>query len=94
MKSLDLHGYGTYDAMDAVVAFVKKAHEDGEDYIEIIHGAPDVRHHMHVQIVGRGSIKWGLRGLLNRGELNKWVYPRRSKKHKIYDGSMILRVKI
>lgn len=38
----------------------------------------------------RGSIKWGLRGALARGEWDRFVYHRRSARHKIDAGSMTL----
>lgn len=93
MKTIDLHGYPTWQAIELATASIKEAFENGDERIEIIHGSPDVRHHMHVQIQRRGSIKWAIRGLLNRGELNDWVFPRRSRKHQIYDGSMILKIR-
>ena len=87
---VDLHGYSTWEALELADKKVQEAWEKQYDYIMLIHGAPDVTHHFHVKILQRGSIKWGLRGRLYRGEWMEYVYCRRSTKHSIYDGSMRL----
>jgi hypothetical protein len=57
---------------------------------EAIHGAPDIGHHATAWALGRGGIKWALRGCLARGEWGEWGYSRRSTKHVIEDGAMTL----
>jgi hypothetical protein len=86
---LDLHGYSVWEALELAERTIRDAWECGYRRIAIIHGAPDIRHPMQARH-GRGGIKWGLRGLLYRGEWNKYVYGRRSRKHWIDDGYMSL----
>jgi hypothetical protein len=49
-------------------AGIKEAWEQGKTHITLIHGAPDIRHHQIAWMLGRGGIKWALRGCLARGE--------------------------
>ena len=90
MYVLDLHGYPVRQAVEIAGDTVKAAYEAGFEYIKLIHGAPDVEHRMTAQVLGRGGIKWELRGFLARGDWSRYVYPRRSAKHGIGDGAMAL----
>jgi hypothetical protein len=90
---IDLHGYPVWHALEIAEQKIKEAWSKGCRYITFIHGAPDIRHHMVAQILGRGGIKWGLRGMLARGEWSQYAYPRRSRKHHIDDGYMTLRLR-
>lgn len=90
MYVLDLHGYPVRQAIELAEDTVKAAHEAGFGFVKLIHGAPDICHKMTADVLGRGGIKWELRGCLARGDWSKFVYPRRSMKHRIGDGEMIL----
>jgi len=65
----DLHGLDVLTAVRFAVTRVREAYENGYDEIELLHGAADVREPV---ADGRGRIKWELRGLLERGELDRW----------------------
>jgi hypothetical protein len=88
--TIDPHGYPVWEAVELATARIKKAWEQGKTQITLIHGAPDVRHWTHAFVLGRGGIKWQLRGHLGRGEWKQYVFNRRSRKHHIGDGSMTL----
>ncbi len=90
--TLDLHGYPVWQALETATAKVKEAWERGWKEVKLIHGAPDIGHWQTAWAVGRGGIKWGLRGLLSQGEWNQYVYPRRSRRHRIGDGAMTLAI--
>lgn len=90
---VDLHGYSVREAEDIAGAKIAEAWRSGCSYITLIHGSPLIRHHMIAQMMQRGGIKWRLRGMLARGDWNRYVYPRRSRKHYISDGSMTLRLR-
>ena len=92
-RRLDLHGFPTCEAVQLAEWAVATAWEQGWPDITLIHEAPDVRHWRFAQIFGRGSIKWSLRGSLARGDWNQYVFPRRSARHVIDDGSMTLAVR-
>src|SRR5579885_595131 len=87
---LDLHGYSVWEAVELAEETIRKAWERGCRYVQLIHGAPDIRHWKIASVLGRGAIKWTLRGFLARGDWNELVYGRRSRRHQIDDGSMIL----
>jgi len=65
----DLHGLDVLTAVRFAQTRVREAYENGYDEIELLHGAADVRQPV---ADGRGRIKWELRGLLDRGELDRW----------------------
>ena len=90
---LDLHGYPVWQAVELATQSIRAAYEAGFEFIKLIHGAPDIRHHLTAQVLGRGGIKWSLRGCLSRGEWSDFVYSRRSSKHVIDDGSMTLKLR-
>lgn len=90
MYVLDLHGYPVRQAVELAERMVKAAWEAGFEFIKVIHGAPDIRHKLSASVLGRGGIKCELRDCLSRGDWNQYVYPRRSRRHRIDDGSMIL----
>ena len=92
-QTLDLHGYPVRQALEIAEEKVKEAWAKGWEEVTLIHGAPDIRHWQTASIFGRGGIKWGLRGLLAQGEWNQYVYPRRSRRHRIGDGAMTLAVR-
>ncbi len=81
----------TLEAAEVAEAGIEKAFEQPDvGSITLIHSAPDVRHHALARQLGRGGIKWALRGRLAQGGWKKWVYGRRSKKHVVEDGAMTL----
>ena len=69
---------------------MQEAWKNGYSSITLIHGSPQINHHMTARAVGRGGIKWELRGRLSRGLWREHVFGRWSKKHRIEDGSMTL----
>jgi hypothetical protein len=87
---LDLHGYPVIEALELAEDIVHQCWLSGFDRITIIHGSPNIRNRMQSQCMGRGGIKWGLRSLLYQGDWSRYVYPRRSAKHFIDDGYMVL----
>jgi hypothetical protein len=87
---VDLHGYPVWQAIEVATEKIREAWERGLEEITLIHGAPDIRHHATAWALGRGGIKWALRGFLARGEWSEWVYGRRSTKHIIENGAMTL----
>jgi hypothetical protein len=88
---VDLHGYPVWEAVEIAETRIREAwNQPAIEAITFVHGAPEIRNHGVAQALGRGGIKWSLRGCLARGEWNEWVYGRRSKKHRIEDGSMTL----
>lgn len=87
--AVDLHGYPAWQAIEVAEAEIEKAIDLPDvGSITLIHGAPDVRHHAIAIQLGRGGIKWALRGRLARGEWNPWVYGRRSEKLVVEDGAI------
>jgi hypothetical protein len=87
---VDLHGYPVWEAVEIATKKIRQAWEQAFEEITLIHGAPDIGHHTTASALGRGDIKWSLRGCFARGEWKQWVYSRRSKKHSIEDGAMTL----
>jgi hypothetical protein len=66
----DLHGFDVLAAVQFALTRVREAYENGYDEIELRHGAADVREQV---ADGRGRIKWALRDLLDRGDLDRWA---------------------
>ena len=87
---IDLHGYPVWEAVELATQKVQEAWTLGYQEITLIHGSPNIYHHAIASALGRGGIKWRLRGCLARREWMEWVYHRRSKKHDIGDGAMTL----
>jgi len=69
-RTEDLHGLDVLTAVRFAQTRVREAYENGYDEIELLHGAADVRQPV---TDGRGRIKWELRGLLERGGLDRWA---------------------
>ena len=90
---VDLHDFTLIEAQEVADRKVQEAWEKGYKTITLIHGSPLIRHHMVARVLGRGSIKWVLRGRLAQGAWSQFVYNRRSVKHRIDDGSMTLAVR-
>jgi hypothetical protein len=72
VRRLDLHGYDVLTALDLARLTVEEAYANGYQAVEILHGARDVTSHV-AGGEGRGGIKWGLRGMLERGEFKALV---------------------
>lgn len=87
---VDLHGYPVRQAVEVAEKAIRDARQDGFCLIKLIHGAPDIRHWKTAEVLGRGGIKWALRGALSRGDWRENVYGRRSRQHSVEDGSMTL----
>ena len=69
-RTEDLHGFDAMTAIDFAITLAKEGWENGYDEIELVHGAADVQHPVEN---GRGRIKWGLRELLDSGQLDHWI---------------------
>ena len=91
--TVDLHGQPTgYAIHELAPAVIETAWRRGYKSVTLIHGSPDITSYRQ-SVLSRGSIKWGLRGQLNRGELDRWVWNRRSAKHsglEVDSGAMTL----
>ena len=87
---IDLHGDPVVDAVEIADQKIREAWENGSERVTVIHGSPRITHHIQAQHLGRGGIKWALRGRLAQGAWMKYAYNRRSTKHSILDGSMTL----
>ncbi len=81
---VDLHDYSHETAIIVSREKIKEAYEHGFKYIRLIHGAPDIRDKKE-----GGSIKFALRAMLRRGELDRWV-DNGSKNHRFDGGSLLL----
>lgn len=90
---VDLHGCSVTEALGETIIAVREAWEQEKRWVTLIHGAPDIRHWKAASVLGRGGIKWVLRGMLFRGELDQYVFGRRSARHRIEDGAMTLAVR-
>jgi hypothetical protein len=88
--TIDLHGHPVWEAVELATEKIKEAWEQGRTHVTFIHGAPDIRHWQTASVLGRGGIKWQLRGHLASGAWMPYAYNRRSSKHFIGDGSMTL----
>lgn len=87
VRQLDLHGYDVLTALDLARLTVSEAYANGYQAVEILHGARDVTSHV-AGGEGRGGIKWGLRGMLERGEFNAQV-----ASSQVMEGSLRLELK-
>lgn len=90
---VDLHGCSVTEVYGETIITVREAWEQDKRWVTLIHGAPDIHHWMSASILGRGGIKWALRGMLYRGELDRHVFGRRSSRHRIEDGAMTLAIR-
>jgi hypothetical protein len=87
VRRLDLHGYDVLTALDLARLTVEEAYANGYQAVEILHGARDVTSRVSGGD-GRGGIKWGLRGMLERGEFNALV-----ASSQVMEGSLRLELK-
>lgn len=79
---LDLHGHPGWYAVDELAPlFVDAAWKRGFKRVQLIHGSPDVLAPYQADLLGRGHMKWRLRGALSDGEFMEWAWYRRSVKH-------------
>ena len=90
--TLDLHGYPVQQALEVAEEKVKEAWEKGWGEVTLIHGAPDIRHWQTALAYGRGGLSGVCEGCCS-GERDQYVYPRRSRRHRICDGTMTLAVR-
>lgn len=65
---VDLHNYSTGTALAAAREKVKEAYEHGFRHVKLIHGASGIKNKND-----SGSIKFTLRSMLKRNELDKWI---------------------
>ena len=81
---VDLHDYTHSTAIVVSREKIKEAYDHGFKFIRLIHGATHIR-----EKNAGGSIKFALRAMLKRGELDRWV-DRGSKNHRFDGGYMLL----
>lgn len=65
---IDLHGYTYRTAMKEAKGKIKEAYEHGFRHIRLIHGASGIK-----QKTDGGNIKFALRSMLKKHELDSWV---------------------
>lgn len=80
--NIDLHNYSTRTALTVAREKIKEAYEHGFRHVKLIHGAAGIKNKND-----GGSIKFKLRSMLRRGELDKWIDRQGSESR---DGSLIL----
>ena len=80
---VDLHNYTHITAIAVSREKIKEAYDHGFKFIRLIHGAVQIRDKND-----GGSIKFALRSMLKRGEMDRWV-DRGSKKQR-FDGGYLL----
>jgi len=80
---VDLHNYTHITAISVSREKIKEAYDHGFKFIRLIHGATHIRDKND-----GGSIKFALRAMLKRGELDRWV-DMGSKNHR-FDGGYLL----
>ena len=80
----DLHDYTHITAIAVSREKIKESYDHGFKFIRLIHGATHIRD----KNTG-GSIKFALRTMLKRGELDRWV-DRGSKNNKFDGGYLFL----
>jgi len=78
--AVDLHKYSHRTALIVAREKIKEAYGHGFRHVRFIHGAADIP-----KKDDGGSIKFALRTILKRGELDKWV-----DKKEFLDGSLII----
>ncbi len=81
---VDLHDYSCWTAIAVSREKIKEAFEHGFKYIRLIHGGADMRDKRD-----GGSIKFALRAILKRGELDRWV-DKTSNNNRVEGGSLLL----
>ncbi len=81
---VDLHDYSHMTAINVSREKIKEAYDHGFKYIRLIHGAADI-----LDKKDGGSIKFALRSMLKRGELDRWV-DKGSKENRFEGGSILL----
>lgn len=81
---VDLHDYSHSTAIAVSREKIKEAYDHGFKFISLIHGATNIR-----EKNAGGSIKFALRAMLKRGELDRWV-DRVSKNHRFDGGCLLL----
>ena len=81
---VDLHDYSHMTAIRVSREKIKEAYDHGFKNIRLIHGAADIANKKE-----GGSIKFALRTILKRGELDRWV-DKGSRNNRFDRGSMLL----
>jgi hypothetical protein len=82
---VDLHNYSTRTALAVAREKINEAYEHGFRHVKLIHGAPGIKNKND-----GGSIKFELRSMLRRGELDKWIEKEGSESR---DESLILELR-
>jgi hypothetical protein len=68
-RTEDLHGFDRRTALEFALNRTREAYLNGYEWIEFEHGAADVVRPVQD---GRGSIKWELRAMLERGDFEAY----------------------
>lgn len=92
---MDWHGYGLDQVDTWAGKIVEAAWLNGYEYVEFVHGAPDVGTRGTLgwkgeRAQGRGTIKELLRRRLFGNRWHRWAHERRAGLHVIEDGRMLV----
>lgn len=92
---MDWHGYGLDQVETWADRIVEAAYRNGFEYVEFVHGAPDIgtRGSLGWQggtTRGRGTIKELLRRRLFGNRWHRWARERRAGLHRVEDGRMLI----
>jgi hypothetical protein len=92
---MDWHGYGLDQVETWADRIVEAAWSNGFEYVEFVHGAPDISARGSLgrkgeSRAGRGTIKQLLRGRLFGNRWHRWAHERREGMHRVEDGRMLV----
>jgi hypothetical protein len=92
---MDWHGYGLDQVETWADRIVEAAYGNGFEYVEFVHGAPDIGARGSLgwkgtNPRGRGTIKDMLRRRLFGNRWHRWARERRDGLHRIEDGRMLI----
>jgi hypothetical protein len=92
---MDWHGYGLDQVETWADRIVEAAWANGYEWVEFVHGAPDIatRGSLGRQggpSAGRGTIKELLRRRLFGNRWHRWARERREGMHRVEDGRMLI----
>jgi hypothetical protein len=91
---MDWHGYAPDQVAVWSDRIVESAFAHGFQYVEFVHGAPDVPARgspgYNEGFRGRGQVKELLRKRLYGNAWRRWTADRREARHRVYEGRMLV----
>jgi hypothetical protein len=92
---MDWHGYGLDQVETWADRIVEAAWSNGFEWVEFVHGAPDLATRGSLgwkggSLEGRGTIKQLLRKRLFGNRWHRWARERREGMHRVEDGRMLI----